>query len=218
VKILQKYAANNIAGNFSAKIRNKRMAFFIEFLDSIKTDKTLKILDIGGTNYFWDLWLKNIPFTIDLTLLNINNEITKGYKSIILDANELYKLDKLDYDVVFSNSLIEHLTTYENQIKFAETILRISKKHFIQTPAFIFPLEPHFLFPFFHWFSKNIRVFLVQHFNLGWYKKQDNLGEAKKLVDEIRILKKKELKDLFPNSKIVTEKMFFITKSYIIVN
>jgi len=218
MKFLQKYAANNVAGNFSAKLRNERMNLFIELLINSKFEREIKILDIGGTNYFWDLWLKKIPIPIDLTILNISQEVTKGYKSIILDANELYKLENLDYDVVFSNSLIEHLTTYENQIKFAETVQRISKKHFIQTPAFIFPLEPHFLFPFFHWFSKKIRVFLVQHFNLGWYKKQVNLLEPEKLVDEIRILKKKELKDMFPNSEIITEKIFFITKSYIVVN
>ncbi len=181
MKFLQKYAANNVAGNFSAKLRNERMNLFIELLINSKFEREIKILDIGGTNYFWDLWLKKIPIPIDLTILNISQEVTKGYKSIILDANELYKLENLDYDVVFSNSLIEHLTTYENQIKFAETVQRISKKHFIQTPAFIFPLEPHFLFPFFHWFSKKIRVFLVQHFNLGWYKKQVNLLEPEKI-------------------------------------
>ncbi len=218
MKFLQKYAANNVAGNFSAKLRNERMNLFIELLINSKFEREIKILDIGGTNYFWDLWLKKIPIPIDLTILNISQEVTKGYKSIILDANELYKLENLDYDVVFSNSLIEHLTTYENQIKFAETVQRISKKHFIQTPAFIFPLEPHFLFPFFHLFSRNIRVFLVQHLNLGWYKKQKNKREAEKLVDEIRILKKNELKDMFPNSEIITEKIFFITKSYIVVN
>ena len=116
---------------------------------------------------------------------------------------------------VFSNSLIEHLATYENQAKLAKESQRIGKHYFIQTPAYIFPLEPHFLFPFFHWLPVKIRVLALQKFNIGWYPRERNFQDAKQKVEEIRIMKLRELKNMFVNGKIIKEKLFGLTKSYI---
>ena len=42
--------------------------------------------------------------------------------------------------------------------------------------------------------------------------------EAEKLVDSIRIMKKKEIKQIFGNVEIITERFFFIPKSYMVMN
>ena len=216
MKFLTKHAANDVSNNISGFFRKKRIKIFNDFINTFVVSDTIRILDIGGTNYFWNIWKEYIERDIKVTLINTNEQLTNGYDSLKLDANDLSSLKDKSFDIVFSNSLIEHLFTYENQKIFTEEILRIGKKIFIQTPAFIFPIEPHFLFPFFHWFNRKIRLSLVKHYNLGWYKKQSKLSDAEKLVDEIRIMKKKELIKLFPNENIFSEKLLLLTKSYII--
>ena len=102
--------------------------------------------------------------------------------------------------------MIEHLSSLDAQIEMVKNIQRVAKFCFVQTPAFIFPLEPHFLFPFFHWLPRKIKILLVSRFNLGWFKRSNNNIEAENLVDSIRIMKKNEIKRVFKDVKIITER------------
>jgi len=99
-----------------------------------------------------------------------------------------------------------------------DNLQRVAQYYFVQTPAFIFPFEPHFLFPFFHWLPRKIRIWLTLHFKLGWFKKCKNKMDAELLVDSIRILKKRELKILFKGATLIKEKFLMMSKSYIITN
>ena len=53
------------------------------------------------------------------------------------------------YDIVHSNSVIEHLYNFENQKKMASEIIRVGQKYIVQTPNKYFFLEPHYLASFF---------------------------------------------------------------------
>ncbi len=218
MKWITKYAANDVAGNLSSKFRAKRIILLTELLETAKIDKHSRILDIGGTNYFWQQIINNDEERLNVVLVNIARSVIEGFKGIIGDAKNLAFLKSNSVDFIFSNSLIEHLENYENQKIFSIEVQRITKYYFIQTPAYIFPFEPHFLFPFFHWLPFSLRLFLHQHFNLGWYRKESNINKAKKLVKEIRIMKKRELSKMFPNSKIYTERFSLLPKSYIVTN
>jgi hypothetical protein len=90
--------------------------------------------------------------------------------------------------------------------------LRVGKKHLIQTPNRYFPLEPHFLVPF---FPTQLRAWLHHHFDLGWWRKAKNYLEALEEVESIRLLSCREFAYLFPRSKIWREKLFGITKSFV---
>ncbi|MBC8844888.1 class I SAM-dependent methyltransferase, partial [Escherichia coli] len=76
-------------------------------------------------------------------------------------ATDLSEIDDQQFDIVFSNSVIEHLYTWENQEKMAKEVLRVGKYHFIQTPNYWFPIEPHWVFPFFQFLPKSIRIRLT---------------------------------------------------------
>lgn len=183
-----------------------------------KLERPLKILDVGGWYHFW----KNMKFDKThhhITILNIE-EIESENQNIVCiigDGTNMSQFNDKEFDIVFSNSVIEHLFTYENQEKMANEIRRLSNYHFVQTPSFYFPIEPHFLFPFFHWLPKKLRIWLVSNFSLGWYKRTKNKNDASKIVDEIRLLKYSELIKLFPESKIIKERFMGFTKSYIVV-
>ncbi|HEX4060865.1 MAG TPA: UDP-N-acetylmuramoyl-tripeptide--D-alanyl-D-alanine ligase [Streptosporangiaceae bacterium] len=47
------------------------------------------------------------------------------------------------YDLVFSNSLIEHVGGHERRERFADTVHQLSGAYWVQTPYRYFPVEPH---------------------------------------------------------------------------
>ena len=90
------------------------------------------------------------------------------------------------------------------------------KKYFVQTPNLYFPIEPHFLFPFFQFLPIDNKVWLFTHFSMGWYPKIANKQEARRLATQTKLLSKKQLMNLFPEANLYEEKIFGLTKSLIV--
>lgn len=214
--MFRKVLDNTKAGSLANKFRKKRFLYFLDIVEKMK--KPVKVIDLGGTENFWEQMgiAGNNDFII--TLLNLNIEETSYYniKPLKGDVLELSPSDLAQHDVIFSNSLIEHIPSYIEQKKFAEMVLACNKPYYIQTPNFYFPFEPHFLFPCFQFFPYSLRKFLVMNFNMGWYRKCSSDEEANKLINSIRLLKRKELLEIFPECKLIKEKFIFITKSFIL--
>jgi hypothetical protein len=214
------YNANqNNKDSVSSRLRKKRLDFFSEFCD--KLEKPVKILDLGGSDYHW----RNSAFKNNkdyhITIINTEIQNTEDFRNICFikrDVRHLNFFDDKEYDLVYSSSLIEHLNNFEEQKKLADEIKRIGKHYFIQTPNYYFPIEPHFLFPFFQFLSDEKKTKLVSKYNLGWFIKQDDESKARELAASIRLLKKNELKEFFPGSKIYNEKYFFLNKSFVFYN
>jgi len=51
-----------------------------------------------------------------------------------------------EFDICFSNSVIELVGSFEDQRKFANEIRRVGRKLWVQTPARSFFFEPHYLY------------------------------------------------------------------------
>lgn len=204
--------------SLSNKFRKKRFRYFKDLIKDIP--KPVKILDVGGTQSFWEQMNFTSPDEVNITILN--NETVSitlpNFKFISGDAADLHMFKDFEFDAVFSNSVIEHLTGTDKQRKMAKEIIRLGKKYFVQTPNYYFPLEPHFLFPFFQFLPYNFKIFLLMNFNLGWYKKQKKSETAGEIINSINLLTYKQLKDLFPSSNIVKEKIFLLTKSHIVIS
>ncbi len=100
---------------------------------------------------------------------------------------------------------------------FAYEIKRVAKVYYLQTPNFWFPLEPHFITPFFQWLPRKIRIRLILYFNLGWIDRAKNYQEAVEKIDSCQLLTKKELSSLFPEATIYKEKILFFIKSFILI-
>ena len=212
-KIIKNIADNKNTKSLSHHYRSKRFDFFLSLIN--KLPRPIKIIDIGGTSEFWKAM--NFQETdITITLLNLEeiNGIEPPFKSLKGDATNLANIPNQSYDIVFSNSVIEHLFTWENQQKMADEVKRIGKYHFIQTPNYWFPIEPHWVFPFFQYLPKKLRYWLTEHFTLGHIVKLKDKVEAKKQVEEVRLLSKSEIKKLFPNSAIYSEKFMTFNKSF----
>lgn len=219
MKYLRRIASSNSTNNLSSKFRRKRFKLFQQSLEKLEL-KCPRIIDIGGIKSYWEQINNFFNSNYSPVIINISKgDIGRGsFSGIIGDGKCLSSVKDNSFDLAYSNSVIEHLSTFEDQQEMVDNLQRVAQYYFVQTPAFIFPFEPHFLFPFFHWLPKKVRIWFILKFNLGWYQKCQSLIEAKKLVDSIRILKKKELKLLFKDAHIITERLFFIPKSYTLTN
>ncbi len=215
MRSLREHANQTVRGSASSRYRKRRMKFFRKFAGEI--GDRLKVIDIGGTFYHW----KDEPdllARIELTLINTeeeSEELPGNVHYMKADARELYFIKEQDFDIAYSNSVIEHFSTTGDKKKIADDIMRIGKHYFVQTPNYYFPVEPHFLLPFFQMMPLSLQMKLVQKYSLGWYEKQTDEKSAEELVRSVSLLKLKELKRLFPGCKIYKEKFFLLNKSFI---
>jgi hypothetical protein len=197
--------------------RKRRFGFFTNFMiQASPKNGPLRILDIGGTQQYWlNMGMVLTPQT-EIVLLNLYiNEVTEpGFSSIVGDASNLSGINDQSFDIVFSNSVIEHLYTKAQQEKMAKEVARVGKSYFIQTPNRYFPIEPHWLFPFFQFLPFSVQVFLTQHFTLGNIKKTKCKETAINLVKEVRLLTIKEFQFFFKDANIYKEKILGFTKSF----
>lgn len=217
IQILRRLAQNQDMTSLASRFRRKRWAIFQDIVESLP--RPIKILDVGGTAGYWENHHLHNDNEIKITIINLEPQPIPQNNILFFkgDARDLSGIKDKDYDIVFSNSVIEHVGTFESQKKMADEIIRVGKRYFVQTPNYFFPIEPHFLFPFFQFLPFSIRVWLVSHYNLGWFDKAHDINSAHAIVSGITLLKKKELRMLFPNARIVKERFMGLTKSFMAI-
>lgn len=214
--IKELFASSDQPNSLGAKFRNARLKDFESLYYGIFSKKrNLRILDVGGTDYFWKgSSIPDIDGT-EITLLNLHLEISTHPQILakIGDATSMKEFPDGYFDLVFSNSVIEHLYDFENQQKMAQEIQRVGKHYFIQTPNRYFPIEAHYAFPFAQYLPKPWMYFFLTKTKLSRLKKWDP-QDAKQYLEEIRLLTEKEMKLLFPGCQMYQEKALGLTKSF----
>jgi len=204
------------------KFRLKRSIHIRKIIENIFFNNgEVKILDVGGNEIFWntiglDFLDKNKVQIHLVNLMEIQVENKNFFVSSIGNGTQLNFKDN-QFDIVFSNSVIEHVGSYENMIKFSKEHMRVGKYYYCQTPNFWFPLEPHFIFLFFHFLPDPIKIRLVNNFNLGHFEKTKN-KESLKVIESCKLIDAHMLKMLFKEGKILSEYFLFLKKSITITN
>ena len=194
---------------------------FSRFLIELSPKEGEKIIDLGGEPEFW----RTAKISVDVHCINLDkiefddSEYLVQLRTSSGDCCELSNEQDNSYDLVFSNSVIEHVGDFDRQKKFADTALRLGKKIWIQTPAKCFPIEPHWFALFIHWFPRKYQYLLFRLFALRQRFARVKLtkSEVKAQVDDVRLMTKGELKKIFPDCKIITERFLFIPKSYVVM-
>ena len=122
------------------------------------------------------------------------------------------------YDIGFSNSVIEHVGSWERQQQFAAEIRRVAKAVWVQTPAYECPIEPHYLTPFIHYLPRSCQKKILRWGTVRGWIARPNQAEINEMVDTTRLLRKAEMSMLFPDCEIIVERLFWIMpKSYIAI-
>ncbi len=209
-KIFKSSEDKESLGNY---FRTKRFDFFLHRIKPM--NKPISILDLGGKVNFWENRGLTGNNNFKITVLNIQSEISdySNIKTINGNVLKLKDFKENSFDIVFSNSVIEHLYNFENQKKMAHEVLRIGKNHIIQTPNKYFFIEPHYMIPFFQFLPKKIQFKILTKTRFSRLKKWDEQF-ARDYTEEIRLMTQKELKEIFPKSNIFYEKFLGMTKSF----
>ena len=208
-------ADNRAPDSLASRLREKRNKWFRSLIDAVP--RPLTVLDVGGTETVWKtIGFSNQP-NVKITLLNVEpiEASSENISTITGDARDMRQFPKHHFDVVYSNSVIEHVGNLNDMLRMAQEIRRVGKRYFVQTPNRYFPIEPHFVFPFFQFLPRLIQIKLVQNFGLGWIERKPEWNQAAQEVDSIRLLSCDELSRLFPDGKIKKEKLYGLTKSLI---
>lgn len=196
---------------FTTRLREKRFVLFRSLISPLP--RPLTILDVGGEQQFWESMACTDD---DLTIILYNKRPTKvnypNFTSMAGDARDIKEFQDGEFDIVFSNSTIEHTGTFDQQRQMAKEVQRLGKRYFVQTPNRYFPIEPHFLLPFFQFLPYRLKLFYLLHFKTLW----GNRSYSPDYVQNLRLLSLKELKQIFPGAKIYREKFLGLTKSFIV--
>jgi hypothetical protein len=201
---------------FLRLFRPKRIRLLYQLLG---ITANMRVLDMGGGAFFWDLATTlGLPIP-EVTVLNIRpagNQKRPFLKWVVGDARATTFEDS-SFDIVFSNSLIEHLGDLDSQAQFAREVHRLAPNYFVQTPDRRFPVEPHILAPFVHWFPDGVRRRAIRNFSVWGLLNRPSDEKCEELVREIRLLTGPQMKELFPDAELVTEHFLGLPKSVIAV-
>lgn len=115
------------------------------------------------------------------------------------------------FDIGFSNAVLEHVGSRQQQARFVAEMLRVCRRVFISTPNRRYPIDPHTLLPFAHWLPRPLweRV-------LRWTGNSRWIG-----MQQLNPLTASELVRLFPPSsrpRLVRQRLLGLTSVLIVIS
>jgi hypothetical protein len=197
-------------GSLASRYRRARFARFVRLLGVTAADR---ILDVGGDPGTW------IGSGLErrVTLLNLGfGERPAPFTYLVADARSMAEVATGAFDVVHSNSVIEHVGSREDQQAMAGEIARVGRRFWVQTPNRHFPLEAHFLFPLFQYLPGPVQRRVAVTWPLSHYRRA-RLPPDRILAElaSLHLLDRGALQALFPAAQILTETVASLPKSLI---
>ena len=235
---LERISWDQIITPVMTRFRKRRLASLVAAYPDLAT---YDVLDVGGRPGIWNLLKAHYGVEPkSLTLLNVAEDVeaigsesegvcsdahigdaaSVSYQLAIGDGRRLPFADD-QFDLAFSNSVIEHVGSFADMKKFAAECDRVAKKIYIQTPNHWFPVEPHLVCAFIHWLPRNIYrklSFLSLNYALFAWRSASLNRIFYEEFDGIRLLRRSQIADLFPNRNIGGEKVMGLTKSFIVTD
>jgi ubiquinone/menaquinone biosynthesis C-methylase UbiE len=175
-----------------------------------------RVLDVGGTPDCWR-WLPVLPRLVFLNTPRAKEEVGSA-EWVAGDGRRLPFADRA-FDIVFSNSVIEHVGDADSQRRFAREVMRVGRAYWVQTPNRWFPVEQHLLTPFIHWLPKQWQRSVVPRFTV-WSMVVRTTPDRRQFylqhyLDEVKLLSERDLRDLFPRARVIRERFCGWTKSLV---
>jgi SAM-dependent methyltransferase len=165
-----------LAARASLWNRRRKLA---KFMDELRPGPETTIVDVGvgdtgfdtepgialSHNFFEAMypWPQRITAVSDVPLPNFSREFP-AVRCVTASGTDLPFGDD-EFDIAFSNAVIEHVGSREDQRRFVHELCRVAPRVFVATPNRWFPVEVHTLVPFVHWLPRNAsdRVFAALH-------------------------------------------------------
>lgn len=184
-----------LADAISLRSRRRKLQLF---LDELQPTEHTTVLDVGADelafgegggcatlNFFEELY----PWPERITALGLHDGagFRARYPAIEYAQGDACALPFADgeFDVVFSNAVIEHVGGRERQRRLVSEALRVGRRAFVTTPNRRFPIEVHTRLPLVHWLPDRAAHPLYDLAGKGFAK-------------EVDLLTKRSFESLFP--------------------
>jgi ubiquinone/menaquinone biosynthesis C-methylase UbiE len=176
-----------------------------------------RVLDIGGTPECWDL-ISVRPRLVLLNTPRAKDDLAAAASWVAGDGRSLPFRDA-SFDVVFSNSVIEHVGDAASQRRFAAEVARVGRAYWVQTPNRWFPVEQHLLTPFIHWLPRSWQRAIVPRFTV-WSALVPVTPDRRRFyldhyLSDVHLLSARRFAALFPGARLVRERFCGLTKSLV---
>lgn len=183
-----------------------------QFADTMELKPGTRIADLGGTTEIWKL----VEIPLDITIVNLPgsrmvSDAPRHHRFTFVegDATDLPQFPDNFFDVVFSNSVIEHVGGTEKERLFASEVRRLAPSYWVQTPSIWFPLEAHTGLPFWWFMPRALKNIL--------HRRWERLVPAwNDMVKGTVVIGRRSLRSYFPCGSLGVERTFCIPKSYFI--
>lgn len=199
-----------------AHFRSRRMRLFHQ---TFSVTEATTVLDIGGSEAIWNL----LAVRPRLTILNLPTALAPPHPKIFQVAADGRRLPFKDaaFDIVFSNSVIEHVGTRADQRLFASEIARVGRSYWVQTPNRRFPFELHLMMPLIHMLPRAWSRRIVGRFTIWQLLTRPSEPQRQYYVNhvlnELNLLSVPDMRALFPDAQIVKERFAGWPKSLVAV-
>ncbi|HLT12188.1 MAG TPA: class I SAM-dependent methyltransferase [Micromonosporaceae bacterium] len=200
--------------SLAAKRRARRWQWLLETFPDFEQ---MSVVDLGGTLLSW----QRAP--VRPKHLHVIN-VSKPPKDVP-DWAEVERADacalpdhiaKRRYDLVYSNSVIEHVGGHERRLRFAESVHRLADRHWVQTPYRYFPIEPHWLFPGLQFLPVAARTAIVYRWPLVSVPGRPRSAVLSSIL-WTELIDRTQMRLYFPDSQLLAERVLGLTKSLIAV-
>jgi hypothetical protein len=183
--------------------------------ESFPEIESMSVIDLGGRVGMW-LRAPFRPATIHIVNLQAPPaEVPPWMRVDQGDACALSdEIADSKYDLVFSNSVLEHVGGHAQRARFADNVHALSARHWIQTPYRYFPVEPHWLFPGFQFLPLSARAEISRKWPLVHFPPESRAANVRRVM-EVELLSRTEMQSYFPDSTLLPEKTMGLTKSLI---
>ncbi|RKN40258.1 class I SAM-dependent methyltransferase [Micromonospora endolithica] len=200
--------------SLGAKRRARRAAWLSETFPKLAT---MRVLDLGGRVQSWAKVPVRPAHVHVVNLEPLPTDLPDWAEADHADACELPEhILGRRYDLVFSNSVLEHVGGYERRRRMAEAIRDLAPAYWVQTPYRYFPIEPHWVAPGMQFLPVPARVAVARKWPLA-YTPGKSYDLALKQVLTTELVGRAELRHLFPDATIRNERLLGLTKSLIAV-
>jgi len=224
MKLIHALQDNSDPNSLVSRFRRARSRRIVALIEAIHAEKgAVSIIDLGGEANYWRLFDLDLlqRSNVHITLVNpggVDDVWDDDLFSVVdADATHLPQYADNSFDLVHSNSVIEHVGDWVHMEAFAHECRRLAPRYYVQTPYFWFPVEPHFSSLFFHWKSEQSRARSLMKRPHGFSQKAPDIGMAMRDVQHARLLDKAQFHFLYPDATHYDEKFGPLTKSLIAV-
>jgi SAM-dependent methyltransferase len=171
-----------LASCISMHVRRKMFDLFMrEFTPGPETS----VLDIGVTsdttfqesNYFEKLY--PYPHRVTCVGTEDGSHLLVEYPGLIyrrVQPGAALPFSDGEFDIVFSNAVIEHAGSRREQAAFAHEACRVGKAFFITTPSRLFPIEHHTGLPLLHYLPPPLFRAALRHTRYRYWADEQNLN------------------------------------------